>query len=148
MERRRVHRCLAALCWLAAVVAASPGVPLAAQGSLDEVAQRARAAWLAHDAAGLVGASRGLVLQIPGADPSSPLDAAQAVELLRRYFRTAQERGLELAAVREVEQGRGLVELRRRYVVEGTADERRESLFLGFRRVGGAWVLTELRSAP
>jgi hypothetical protein len=32
--------------------------------------------------------------------------------------------------------------------VAGTSDERRETLFLGFRKTGDEWTLTELRSAP
>jgi len=47
-----------------------------------------------------------------------------------------------------VEPGRGYAELERRYVVAGTADVRRETIFLGFQKVGAAWILTELRSAP
>ncbi len=120
--------------------------PLAGQSSLGEAADQARRAWLAHDAAALVAHSPSLVLQIPGADPSSPLGRAQAAELLRRYFRPALERGTEIRAVREVEPGRGFVELERRYVVTGTRDERRETVFLGFRLVLGRWVLSELRS--
>ncbi len=120
--------------------------PLAGQSSLGEAADQARRAWLAHDAPALVAHSPSLVLQIPGADPSSPLGRAQAAELLRRYFRPALERGTEIRAVREVEPGRGFVELERRYVVTGTRDERRETVFLGFRLVLGRWVLSELRS--
>lgn len=122
--------------------------PLAAQGSLEGAAERARAAWLAHDAPALVAQSPSLVLQIPGADPSSPLGRAQAVELLRRYLRTAEERSVRVTAVREVETGRGFVELDRRYVVAGTSDTRRETLFLGFRKLRERWVLAELRNAP
>ena len=92
--------------------------------------------------------SPSLVLQIPGADPSSPLGRAQAAELLSRYFRPAEERGTAVGAVREVEPGRGFVELERRYVVAGTRDERRETVFLGFRLLLGRWVLAELRSEP
>jgi len=124
------------------------GAPLAGQSSLDEAAEQARRAWLAHDAAALVAHSPSLVLQIPGADPSSPLGRAQAAELLSRYFRPAQERGTAVGAVREVEPGRGFVELERRYVVAGTRDERRETVFLGFRLLVGRWVLAELRSEP
>jgi len=40
------------------------------------------------------------------------------------------------------------VELERRYQVVGTSDERRETVFLGFRRAGDSWVLAELRTAP
>jgi hypothetical protein len=75
------------------------------------------------------------------------LGKPQAAELLRRYWRPAEERGLTVRAIREVEAGQGFVELERRYVVAGTADERRETLFLGFRQTGASWQLVELRSA-
>ena len=67
--------------WGLLVLAAAP---LAGQSSLGEAADQARRAWLAHDAAALVAHSPSLVLQTPGADPSSPLGRAQAAELLRR----------------------------------------------------------------
>ena len=122
--------------------------PAAAQATLPEAAEQARQAWLAHDPQALVGQSTSLVLQIPGADPSSPLGRAQAVELLRRYLRPTEERGLDVAVVQEVEPGRGFVELARRFVVAGTDEPRRETLFLGFRERGGRWVLVDLRIAP
>jgi hypothetical protein len=77
-----------------------------------------------------------------------PLARAQAAELLRRHWRTAVERSLTVAAVREVEAGKGHVQLDRRYVVSGTSDERRETVFLGFRRAAGSWELVEVRRAP
>ena len=119
-----------------------------AQGSLAEAAERLRQAWLAHDVQAVVGQSPSVVLQIPGADPSAPVAKAQAIELLRRHLRAGAERGLRVSAVREVEPGRGYAELERRYVVAGTSDERRETLFLGFRKPGQEWMLAELRSAP
>jgi hypothetical protein len=69
------------------------------------------------------------------------------VALVARYLRPAEERGLAIVAIREVEDGRGVVELERRYVVRGTGDVRRETIFLGFRRESQRWVLGELRSA-
>lgn len=125
-------------------------VPVAgrAQATLPEAAERAKQALLAHDPQALVGQSSSLVLQIPGADPSSPLGRAQAIALLRRYLRPAEERGIDVTAIREVESGKGFVELTRRYVVAGTTELRHETLFLGFRLVGGEWRLAELRSAP
>jgi hypothetical protein len=134
--------------WIALLsLAVLPGAA-AQQGTLAAAAERAKQAWLAHDPQTLVGQSSSLVLQIPGADPSSPLGRAQAVELLRRYLRQAEERGLEVTAIREVEPGKGFVELTRRYVVAGTTELRRETLFLGLRFIGDDWRLAELRSAP
>jgi hypothetical protein len=121
---------------------------LAAQATLSAAADRAKQAWSAHDPEGLVGKSSNIVLQIPGADPSSPLGRAQAIELLRRYMRPAEERGLDIATIREVEAGKGFVELTRRYVVAGTSELRRETLFLGYRLQSDEWRLVELRNAP
>jgi hypothetical protein len=118
------------------------------QATLSDAAERAKQAWSAHDAQALVGQSSNIVLQIPGADPSSPLGRSQAIELLRRYLRPAEERGLDVTAIREVEPGKGFVELTRRYVVAGTTELRRETLFLGYRKMDGEWRLVELRSAP
>jgi len=118
------------------------------QATLSDAAERAKQAWSAHDAQALVGQSSNIVLQIPGADPSSPLGRSQAIELLRRYLRPAEERGLDVTAIREVEPGKGFVELARRYVVAGTTELRRETLFLGYRKMDGEWRLAELRSAP
>ena len=126
-------------------VATASGV---AQGSLPEAAERVRQACLAHNVQAVVGQSASVVLQIPGADPSAPVDRAQAIELLRRHLRAGAERGLRVSAVREIEPGRGYAELDRRYVVAGTSDERRETIFLGFRKPGREWLLAELRSAP
>lgn len=139
---------IAAVLAVATLVAAAVARPLAAQETLEQAAQRARAAWLAHDVQALVGQSSSLILQIPGADPSSPLGRAQAMELLRRHFQIATEQDVAVTAIREVENGRGFVEWERRYVVRGTADVRRETVFLGFRLIGGKWSLAELRSTP
>ncbi len=136
--------------WLWLSLSAFILLPIRAPGqaTLSEAASRAKDAWSAHDAQGLVGRSSTLILQIPGADPSSPLGRPQAIELLRRYFRPADERGLDITAIREVEPGKGFVELTRRYVVAGTTELRRETLFLGYRLLGRDWRLVELRSAP
>ena len=133
--------------WWYALVLAAVG-PLAGQSGLAESAQQARAAWLAHDAEALLDHSPGVILQIPGADPSSALRRQQASELLARYLRTSVERSVEITTVREVEEGRGYVELLRRFSVTGTAEERRETVFLGLRRVAARWVVVELRTAP
>lgn len=132
---------------LVLALAGTAAAPVGAQSALAAAAERAAAAWMGHDAAALVGRSAGLVLQIPGADPSAAVGRAQAVELLRRHFHSASERRVNVVTTREVEAGRGMVELERHYVVRGTSDERRETVFLGFRLVQGEWTLTEVRTA-
>src|SRR5207245_10905845 len=81
--------------------------PLAGQGSLAQAAEAARVAWLAHDPQSLVGQSASVVLQIPGADPSSPLGRAQAGELLRRHLRTASDRSGAGTSLQDGERGLG-----------------------------------------
>jgi hypothetical protein len=119
-----------------------------AQAALSQAARRARGAWLAHQPAVLLDRSPGVILQIPGADASSAIGREQAIALLTRYLRTAAERSVEVTAVREVEEGRGYVELVRRYQVVGTREERHQTVYLGFRRSGEDWVVVELRLAP
>jgi len=131
------------LCGLALLATRAQG-----QATLSEAADRAKQAWSEHDAQALVGQSSNIVLQIPGADPSSPLGRSQAIELLRRYLRPAEERGLDVTAIREVEPGKGFIELTRRYVVSGTTELRHETLYLGYRLIDREWRLVELRSAP
>ena len=135
---------------LTVLVIATSGVTAAAwpQDSLARAAERVRRAWLAHDVQAIVGQSPRLVLQIPGADPSAPLERAQAAELLRRHLQRVVERAVAVGAVREVEPGHGYAELDRRCVVAGPSDERRETIFLRFRSAGPEWQRTELRGAP
>lgn len=134
-------------CWGVALFIFGAG-PLTAQGGLEAAAQRARAAWLVHDPAALLSGSPGVILQIPGADPSSAIGRDQAGELLSRFFRTSVEQSVEISVAREVQEGRGYVEMVRRFSVAGTTEERRETVFLGLRWWGERWVVVELRAAP
>ena len=134
--------------WFALCALTVLALPAQGQATLPDAAERAKRAWSAHDAEALVGQSSNIVLQIPGADPSSPLGRSQAIALLRRYLRPAEERGLDVTTIREVERGKGFVELSRRYVVAGTTELRRETLYLGYRFQDREWRLAELRSAP
>jgi len=135
--------------WTALLIASGcVSATASSQESLARAADEVRRAWLAHDVQAIVGQSPRVVLQIPGADPSAPLERAQAAELLRRHLQRVVERALAVGAVREVEPGHGYVELERRSVVAGTSDERRETIYLRFRKPGSEWLLTELRNAP
>ncbi len=125
-----------------------PGTTAQAQEApdgLDAAAARARSAWLAHDAAGLVADSPRLQVQLPGADPSAALGPDQAAALLADFLASAQEVEIVVRAAREVEPGRGYVELQRRYRVSGTQEVRTQSLLLGYRLGRSGWSLVELR---
>jgi len=122
--------------------------PIAATGqqkALTEAAEEARAAWFAHDARGLVAGAPRLLVQLPGADPSIALGPAQAAALLTDFMVQGEEVETVVRAAKEVEPGRGYVELQRRYRIAGTEDVRVQSLLLGYRRLSTGWRLVELR---
>jgi hypothetical protein len=115
------------------------------QYALTDAAEVARAAWFEHDARGLVADAPRLLVQLPGADPSIALGPAQAAALLTDFMVQGQEVETEVRAAKEVEPGRGYVELRRRYRIAGTQDVRTQSLLLGYRLLRTGWRLVELR---
>jgi hypothetical protein len=122
--------------------------PIAATGqqnALTDAAEEARAAWFSHDARGLVADAPQILVQLPGADPSIALGPAQAAALLRDFMVQGQEVETVVRAAKEVEPGRGYVELLRRYRIAGTEDVRSQSLLLGYRLLRTGWRLVELR---
>ena len=135
-----MHRFLMAM-----ALALIPTAGRAQKSGLDLAAERARGAWLAHDPAALIAASPRLLIQLPGADPSVALGPAQAAALLADFLAPAQEVEVLVRAAREVEPGRGYVELQRRYRVTGTQDVRSQVLLLGYRLNPGGWSLVEFR---
>ena len=118
-----------------------------AQRTLDEAAQRARSAWMSHDSGMLAGSGDSLSLRLPGIEEVI-VGSGQASRLLNRYLQPATERGFDFRAVKTTGEEQGFAEAVRRYVVRGTSDVVSETVFLGFRRGGGRWRLTEIRVAP
>jgi hypothetical protein len=112
---------------------------------LDAAAERARGAWFAPDAGPLVANSPRLLIQLPGAEPSVALGPAQAAALLSDFMAPAQEVETGVRAAREVEPGRGYVELQRQYRVAGTQNVRIQILLLGYRLEESGWSLVEIR---
>lgn len=125
----------------------TPGVLLTQDNGLAEAAERARNAWLAHKPATLIAQSPRVLIQLPGADPSVALGPAQAAALLADFLAPAQEVDVVVRAAREVEPGRGYVELQRRYRIAGTQDVRTQVLLLGYRLERNGWSLVEFRVA-
>jgi len=122
------------------------GHPAMAQTKdLDAAAERARGAWFAHDPGTLVANSPRVLIQLPGADPSVALGPAQAAALLSDFMAPAQEVETGVRAAREVEPGRGYVELQRQYRVAGTQNVRVQILLLGYRLEESGWSLVEIR---
>ena len=127
------------------VFALAPVMLRAQDEALGPAAERARQAWFAHNPAALIAESPRVLIQLPGADPSVALGPAQAAALLADFLAPAQEVEVLVRAAREVEPGRGYVELQRRYRVSGTQDVRTQVLLLGYRLSRIGWALVELR---
>ena len=126
-------------------VALAPVAAAGQQNALTEAAEQARAAWFEHDARALVADAPRLLVQLPGADPSIALGPAQSAALLTDFMVQGQEVETVVRAAKEVEPGRGYVELQRRYRIAGTEDVRVQSLLLGYRLLRTGWRLVELR---
>ena len=135
-----MHRLL-----IAYALAVVPAAAMAQTTDLEEAAERARQAWFTHNAAALVANSPRLLIQLPGADPSVALGPAQASALLADFLAPAQEVETLVRAAREVEPGRGYVELQRQYRVTGTQNVRVQILLLGYRLDETGWSLVEFR---
>ena len=131
--------------YLVLMIALVPIAVRAQDGSLGEAAQRARRAWVAHDPAALIAESPRILIQLPGADPSVALGPAQAAALLADFLAPSQEVEVLVRAARQVEPGRGYVELQRRYQVTGTQDVRSQILLLSYRLGRTGWNLVEFR---
>jgi hypothetical protein len=121
---------------------------LAAQDALQAVVTRAADAWARHRPRDLVEGSDTVRLRIPGVAASSAVRPGQAVRLLEDYLAEAEERGFTLRGIRHVAEDHAYAEFGRRYQIRGTSEVREETVFLGYRQLGGAWRLREVRIAP
>jgi hypothetical protein len=130
---------------IAVMLVAIPVSGQAQDRDLRDAAERARRAWVGHDASALVAESPRLLIQLPGADPSVALGPDQAAALLADFQASSQEVETLVRAAREVGPRRGYVELERKYRVAGTQDIRVQILLLGYRRLESGWTLVEFR---
>jgi len=113
--------------------------------SLIASAQRVARAWRAHDFAGLLEGSREVTLRLPGADPSQPLGPGRVTELLRAFVGTSREAQVEVEVARVVDSLRAYVEIRRTYLVRPRAEPRTETVYVGMRRSGQGYAVSEIR---
>ncbi len=140
----RVHRATA----LAAVLMLLVAEGVAAQSPLQQAVELARLAWLQHDFSGLVESSDTVRLQFPEGGRAPSVRPAHAARVLEEYLVSANEIAFELRNIRQASDDHAYAQLVRRYVVRRTSDERVETVFLGFRRVDGRWLLREIRITP
>lgn len=131
---------------VAALVLVSAGARQA--DSLLDAARRAAEQWMHHDFTGLVGKGEAIMVHLPGAEPSSPLRATQAAALLRTFAEGARELDVTVLVARNVEPDRAYVEAQRVFQLEGTDVQHTQTIYFGFRRVGDAYRLVEVRALP
>ena len=123
-------------------------VALGAQSTLAVAIEEARAAWKDHRVTALVSKSDTVRLHLPGIAMSASLRPGQASKLLREFLEDAEELEFELRDVRQLADDHAYAEMARVYVVKGTTEKRTETVFLGFRVLGGQWSLREVRITP
>ncbi len=121
---------------------------LQAQSTLEEAVAEAREAWKAHRVTALVSKSDTVRLHLPGIAVSPALKPGQASKLLLDYLEDAEELEFELREVRQLADDHAYAEMSRVFVVKGTTEKRRETVFLGFRILSGEWSLREVRITP
>ena len=131
----------------AAILVLMPAL-LTAQEDLDQVIQAAQQYWRSHDMSALVSGSDTIRLRIPGIAPSASLKPGQAARLLEQYVKSAEEISCERTGKRDLAEDHVYAEILRVYVVKGTHQERTETILFGFRRIGGRWLLREVRVTP
>lgn len=137
--------------WLAVVAGLMmTGIPEGAVGqtSLDDVVRRAADAWGQHRTRDLVVGSDTVRLNIPGVAASAAVRPGQATRVLDDYLADAEELAFELVGIRYVAADHAYAEFARRFRVRGTDDGREQTVFLGYRLLGGEWRLREVRVAP
>lgn len=112
---------------------------------LQAAAAGVRAAWLAHDAGGVVASGPEILVQLPGADPAPAVGRAQAAALLKGFLAGGKDLEVTVRSARQIQPGVGYVELLRRFRVTGTQELRSQRVLLAYRLTGARWELAELR---
>ncbi len=116
---------------------------LVQQMELREVAEAARGSLERGDLSSLLAGADRVQLYLPGAEPSGPVSAAQAVAALESVLAGGRGR-VQVARYGEVGEGQGYVELRRDVRARGRGVSAQRVL-LGFRLDGARWQLVEIR---
>jgi hypothetical protein len=122
--------------------------PAAGQDDLQIAIEAARQAWVAHRVAALLSESDTVRLQLPGVAEAASVKPGQASRLLGNYLSKSSEVSFNLRGVRRLAADHAYAELTRVFVVRGTTERQSETVFLGFRALGGIWRLREVRVTP
>jgi hypothetical protein len=128
------------------VLAGSSG--LHGQAAVEPVLGRVQEAWLGHRTHAVVEGSDTVRLRLPGLATTAAVRPGQAVRLLDEYLADAEELSFRLTGVRYAGSDHAYAEFARSFKVRGTADQRTETVFLGYRWLAGQWRLCEVRVAP
>jgi hypothetical protein len=115
---------------------------------LAAIVANARSGWLTHDVQAVVQSADTLRLGFPGVANSAAMRPGHAARVLWEYLKPAKEIRLELRSIGAVTDDHRYAQMVRHYVVQGTSDERVETVYLGFHRIDGVWRLREIRVTP
>ncbi len=113
--------------------------------ALEEVAEAARRAFLRQEFATILAGAASVELRIQGSEAGAAMSGAQASRTLAGLVRRAEEVEVVVASARQVGEDRAYVELTRRFRLRGVQDTEAQRILLGYRRIEGRWVITEIR---
>ncbi len=135
---------------LATVLTVGGFFPVVAQTveSFDRAVEVARLAWLRHDFETLLSLSDTIRLHLPDGSRSLAIRPHHAKQVLKEYLKDARELEMALQSVRSVADDHRYAELRRRFVIPGTVDEREQTVFFGLRHGHDGWAIREVRISP
>jgi len=146
----RLTLATSAILWLGTFplpIRPSASPPIGQFPTLEAAAESARRAWSVRDLdAFLQGAGSRLLIELPSANPSTPVGRSQALALLQGYVQGTEEVETAVRKAKPVDETRGYVELIRRYRLAGIGEVSEGVLLLGYRLGREGWLLTEVRA--
>ncbi len=134
----------------AATLTAGGIFPVAAQPpqSFEGAVEVARLAWLQHDFETFLSLSDTIRLHLPDGVGGLAIRPHHAGRVLKEYLKDALELEMALRSVRSLSDDHRYAEMSRRFVVQGTEDEREQTVFFGLRLGPEGWAIREVRISP
>ena len=111
---------------------------------LGLMAELARAAFVTRDFRQLLADRQSVRLELPDGNASASVTGRVAAASLGALFRRTEDRRLEVLGAALADPDHGYIELRRRYAVARTQEERIQRVLISARRESGEWRVVEI----
>ena len=111
---------------------------------LGPLAELARAAFVTRDFHQLLAGRQSVRLELPDGNASASVTGRVAAASLGALFRRTEDRRLEVLGAALADPDHGYIELRRRYAVARTQQERIQRVLISARGESGGWRVVEI----